>query len=56
MCANTTTVSAFVTPIAAPGRWNWSVTLKVAMEFVDVFQEALAMRRAAQRNYHLNDE
>ena len=56
MCANKTCTSVFTVPAPTLGRWKRSTFMTAMIAFAEAFQEALAMRRAAQRNYFLGDE
>ena len=56
MCANQTYSSTLATPAPALGRWNRSGFMKAVIVVVEAFQEALDMRRAAQRRCFLGDE
>ena len=56
MCATKTYASATTVLIPQPGGQIWSVFARVPIAVVDAFREALAMRRAAQSKYLLNDE
>jgi hypothetical protein len=53
-CANKAYLSLFTMPASA--RWRRPVFLKALIVFVEAFQEALDMRRAAHRRYRLTDE
>jgi len=55
-CANTVAHSLVVLPVPTrvPLRWRAFVATVVAIQ--DAFQEALDMRRAAYKEYRLNDE
>ena len=55
MCATNTCASAIT--ISAPARGDERPAFVTAMiVIVEAFQEALAMRRTAQKRFHLSDE
>ena len=56
MCAQKTGTSVFTVPAPTPGRRNRSTFVTAMVAIAEAFQDALAMRRAAQRNYFLGDE
>ena len=56
MCANKTCSSVFTIPAATLARRNRLSFLKAAIIVIEAFQEALALRRAAQRICFLGDE
>lgn len=45
-----------LTVTAQAWRWNRSAFLPAVIAIIEAFQEALDMRRAAQKTYLLNDE
>ena len=53
MCATTTASSVSAVPASNPGRSTFTTAL---LTIVGAFQEALAMRRAAQKRVFLGDE
>ncbi len=56
MCANNTCTSAFTVPASALARGNRSTFVMAMIAIAEAFQDALAMRRAAQRSCFLGDE
>lgn len=54
-CANNTSTSAFAIPAQTP-RWNRPAFLNAIVVTIEAFQEALVMRRAAQRSNLFYDE
>ena len=54
-CSNETYTSPSILP-AQTRRWKRPAFVTVMIVFIEAFQEALDMRRAAQRKYQLNDE
>jgi hypothetical protein len=55
-CANKTCSSVFTIPAPTPVYRDRLTFMKAMIAIIEAFQEALAMRRAAQRSYPLNDE
>lgn len=53
MCANRTASLGFTAPAPTSGR---SMFVMAMLTFVEAFQEALAMRRAAHKSVFLGDE
>jgi len=51
MCANKMCYSVFTIPTPTRIRWKRPAYLNMIMAFTEAFQEALDMRRAAQRKY-----
>jgi hypothetical protein len=56
MCANQTCSSVLAVSAPPQGTWNRFTVMKAMAAVVEAFQEALEMRRAAQRIYFLSDE
>ena len=56
MCASKTCSAAIAIPAPTSGRQEGLTPVKVMIAFIEAFQEALAMRRAAKGKYLLNDE
>ena len=56
MCASKTCSAAIAIPAPTAERRNGFTPVKVMIAFIEAFQEALAMRRAAKGKYLLNDE
>lgn len=56
MCATKTCASAITVPALTYGDRDRSAFVTAMITVVEAFQEALAMRRAAQSKYLLNDE
>jgi hypothetical protein len=56
MCANQTCSSTLAAPAPTLDGWKRSGFMKAMIVVVEAFQEALDMRRAAQRRYFLSDE
>ena len=56
MCAQKTGTSVFTAPAPISGRRNRSTFVTALVAIAEAFQDALAMRRAAQRTYFLDDE
>ena len=56
MCAQKTGTSVFTVPAPTLGRGNQSMVVTAMVAIAEAFQDALAMRRAAQRNHFLGDE
>ena len=56
MCANKTCTSVLTVSAPTFGARTWPVFAMAMFAIVEAFQEALAMRRDAQRSYFFNDE
>jgi len=56
MCASKTCSAAMAIPTSTSARRNEFTPVKVMIDFIEAFQEALAMRRATQGKYLRNDE
>ena len=56
MCANKTCASMLTVPAPTLGRWKRPTFVIAMIVIAEAFQDALAMRRAAQRSYFLGDE
>ena len=56
MCAHKTGTSVFTIPAPTLGRRNQFTLVTAMIAIAEAFQDALAMRRAAQRRYFLSDE
>lgn len=56
MCATKTCAFVIHVPASVLGDRKRSAFVMAATAIVEAFQEALAMRRAAQKTYLLNDE
>jgi len=56
MCATRISAFAMSVPIQKFGKPNRPAFVMAMVAVVEAFQEALAMRRAAQTKYLLNDE
>ena len=54
-CSNETYTSRLILP-AQTRRWRRLAIVTAMIVMVEAFQEALEMRRAAQKTYLLNDE
>ena len=56
MCATKSCASAISVPGSTLGDRNRPALVAMMIAVVEAFQEALAMRRAVQKSYLLNDE